>query len=66
MEVIFDILLYISAFGLADLFIKKCKMTENTIFIFYISLAIIGLLYYKKKYISKYKYGKKGKQGKKY
>ena len=48
MEVIFDILLYISAFGLADLFIKRCKMTDNTIFIFYISLAIVGLLYYKK------------------
>ena len=61
MEVIFDILLYISAFGLADLFIKKCKMTENTIFIFYISLAIVGLLYYKKKYIIKYKYGKEEK-----
>ena len=59
MEVIFDILLYISAFGLADLFIKKCKMTDNTLFIFYISLAIVGLLYYKKKYIVKYKYGKK-------
>ena len=58
MEVIYDILLYVSAFGLADLFIKKCKMADNTIFIFYISLAIIGLLYYKKKYIAKYKYGK--------
>ena len=61
MEVIFDILLYISAFGLADLFIKKCKMTENTLFIFYISLAIVGILYYKKKYIVKYKDGKEEK-----
>ena len=39
----------------------KVKMTDNTIFIFYISLAIVGLLYYKKKYIIKYKYGKEEK-----
>ncbi len=61
MRIIFEIMLYISAFGLADLFIKSCKMSTNTSFIFFISLGIIGLLYTKKKYIVKYKNGEKEK-----
>lgn len=50
MNVIFEVVIYVTAFGLSDLFLRVCKITSvHSLFFYYIAILSLAFFFFYKR-----------------